>query len=224
MLDKPKPTLAPIPPPDVRPAPSPTRVTTPAILDRMLHAWQSRFTGGRSPSTVGLAFLDWAAHAANAPFQTAELGRTALAQWHRLAHAAMGGGKRDRAAAGRPPLRPSGVAAASLTTCSPRRCCSARNGGTASCAVPRGVDPHNERMVAFTVRQWLDLMSPSNVPWLNPEVIEATRNTGGAQPRGRDAQLPARSSGGARRRGHQRLHGRRATSPPRPARSCSAMR
>jgi polyhydroxyalkanoate synthase len=45
---------------------------------------------------------------------------------------------------------------------------------------PGGVDPHNQRIVAFTVRQWLDLMSPSNIPWLNPEVIDATRNTGGA--------------------------------------------
>ncbi len=26
------------------------------------------------------------------------------------------------------------------------------------------VTPANERMVAFTVRQWLDLISPSNVP------------------------------------------------------------
>ncbi len=45
---------------------------------------------------------------------------------------------------------------------------------------PGGVDPHNRRIVAFTVRQCLDLMSPSNIPWLNPKVIEAARNTGGA--------------------------------------------
>ena len=44
-------------------------------------------------STVSLAFLDWAAHAANSPFQTAALGGTALAQWQRLAHAAMDGEK-----------------------------------------------------------------------------------------------------------------------------------
>jgi|GEM_PF-4138354 len=44
--------------------------TIPVLLDRMLHVWQSQLTGGRSPSTVGLAFLDWAAHAANALFET----------------------------------------------------------------------------------------------------------------------------------------------------------
>ena len=79
MLDMPTPILPPMSPPDVRPPPVPPRMTAPANLDRILHAWQRRFTAGRSPSTVSLAFLDWAAHAANAPFQTAALGRTALA-------------------------------------------------------------------------------------------------------------------------------------------------
>src|ERR1700731_4314701 len=91
MLDMPTPILPPMSPPDVRPPPVPPRMTAPANLDRILHALQSRFTAGRSPSTVSLAFLDWAAHAANAPFQTAALGRTALAQWLRLVHTAMGG-------------------------------------------------------------------------------------------------------------------------------------
>ncbi|MGI4943230.1 MAG: poly-beta-hydroxybutyrate polymerase N-terminal domain-containing protein [Janthinobacterium lividum] len=50
-----------------------TGPATSADFDRRLRAWQSRFTDGHSPSTVGLAFIDWAAHAANAPFQTAEL-------------------------------------------------------------------------------------------------------------------------------------------------------
>ena len=42
---------------------------TPHDLDRILHVLQSRFTAGRSPSTEPIAFLDWAAHAADAPFQ-----------------------------------------------------------------------------------------------------------------------------------------------------------
>jgi hypothetical protein len=70
-------------------APGPHR-TTAAELDRLLHAWQSRFTAGHSPSTSSLAFLDWAAHALNAPFQTAELGRGAIEHWQRLARIALG--------------------------------------------------------------------------------------------------------------------------------------
>jgi Poly-beta-hydroxybutyrate polymerase N terminal len=58
-------------------------ISAPEDLDRMLHVWQSRYTGGRSPSTVGLALLDWAAHATNSPFQTAALSSTALTQWWR---------------------------------------------------------------------------------------------------------------------------------------------
>jgi polyhydroxyalkanoate synthase len=72
------------PPEVLPPPPSPPVGTRAADLDRILHDWQSGFTGGTSPSTLGLAFLDWAAHAANAPFQTAELGRTAIEQWFRL--------------------------------------------------------------------------------------------------------------------------------------------
>ena len=36
----------------------------------------------------------------------------------------------------------------------------------------------NERIVAFA-HQFLDLLSPSNVAWLNPEVINATGASGG---------------------------------------------
>ncbi|WGJ13245.1 alpha/beta fold hydrolase [Methylocapsa sp. D3K7] len=181
MLDKPKASLAPITPRDIPPpeAPSPPKLSTEANLDRMLHASQSRFTAGRSPSTLGLAFSDWAVHAMNAPFQTAALARTALAQCQRLAHTAMGGGKAiaplpgDRRFA-HPAWqqRPYDLLTQAVLL--------GEEWWDSVVRSPGGVDPHNQRIVAFTVRQWLDLMSPSNVPWLNPEVIEATRNTGGA--------------------------------------------
>ena len=151
----------------------------PADLDRMLHVWQSRLTGGRSPSTVGLAFLDWAAHAANAPFQTAALGRTALAQWQRLARAAMGGETviapqpgDDRFAHPAWRERPYDLLTQAVLL--------GEEWWDSVVRSPGGVSGPNERMVAFCMRQWLDLMSPSNVPWFNPEVIEATRTSGGA--------------------------------------------
>jgi polyhydroxyalkanoate synthase len=180
MLDKPKQTLAQNPSYD-RPleAPSPPQLSVEANLDRMLHVWQSRFTAGRSPSTPGLAFSDWAVHAMNAPFQTAGLARTAMAQWQRLAHTMMGGGK---AIAPLPGGRRFGHPAwqqrpYDLLT---QAVLLGEEWWDSIVRSPGGVDPHNRRIVAFTVRQWLDLMSPSNVPWLNPEVIEATRNTAGA--------------------------------------------
>lgn len=44
---------------------------------------------------------------------------------------------------------------------------------TATTNIP-GVSKHHEDVVNFTVRQFLDMYSPSNFPFLNPEVIQAT--------------------------------------------------
>lgn len=38
----------------------------------------------------------------------------------------------------------------------------------------RGVSDKDNRQVAFATRQWLDVFSPSNIFWLNPEVLQAT--------------------------------------------------
>ena len=159
-------------------APSPHPITA-ADLDRVLHNWQSRFTGGRSPSTVSLAMLDWAAHAANNPFQTASLGRSAATQWQRLAQAALGGAAviapeaRDRRFANPAwQARPYNLLVQAVLL--------GEEWWTKLVRDTPGVARQNQRMVAFTVRQWLDMMSPSNIPLLNPEVIEATRRTGGA--------------------------------------------
>jgi polyhydroxyalkanoate synthase len=38
----------------------------------------------------------------------------------------------------------------------------------------RGVANHENRIVEFAVRQWIDMFSPSNSFWFNPEVLQAT--------------------------------------------------
>ena len=178
MLDMPKPKQPPlVKSPDML-APPP-QISADSNLDRMLHAWQSRYTGGRSPSTLALAFLDWAAHAANAPFQTAALGERALAKWRRLAQAATGG---EKAIAPKPgdhrfahpawSKPPYDLLVQSVLL--------AEEWYRDVVDSPGGVGDANQRIVAFSVRQWLDLISPSNMPWLNPEVIEATSRRGGA--------------------------------------------
>ena len=43
-----------------------------------------------------------------------------------------------------------------------------------------GVSRHHERMVTFTARQALDVASPTNFVWTNPEVLRRTAETGGA--------------------------------------------
>jgi polyhydroxyalkanoate synthase subunit PhaC len=156
----------------------PPRVTTPADLDRQLNALQSRFTGGRSPSTVALAGLDWAAHAANTPFQAASWGESAVAQWRRLLATALGGPP----AIVPPPddhrfqgdawqQRAYSLLAQALLL--------GEEWWDSVIRGQEGVSEPNQRIVAFTVRQVLDMLSPSNIPWLNPEVIEAIQKTGG---------------------------------------------
>jgi polyhydroxyalkanoate synthase len=42
-----------------------------------------------------------------------------------------------------------------------------------------GVEKQHENIVSFTARQILDAFSPSNIPWLNPQVTKATMEQGG---------------------------------------------
>lgn len=44
----------------------------------------------------------------------------------------------------------------------------------------RGVSPHHEDVISFTVRQMLDIISPANFVATNPEVLQRSAETGGA--------------------------------------------
>jgi len=44
----------------------------------------------------------------------------------------------------------------------------------------RGVSRHHEEVTAFMARQWLDMLSPSNAPLINPQVLQETLRSGGA--------------------------------------------
>ena len=46
----------------------------------------------------------------------------------------------------------------------------------------RGLRPEDADRVRFMARQALDVVSPSNFPALNPEILTATLATGGQQP------------------------------------------
>ncbi len=146
-------------------------------LDARLHAAQGRLTGGLSPVGQFLALLDWSIHLADAPFKRVELWRSAVKRWGRLA-AVMTGGT---------PIAPSPMdhrfgdpawqqppfnLLAQSFLLAEEWWAEAANG-------PPGINRGNQRVVSFAVRQIVDMFSPSNVPWLNPEVIRATIRTGG---------------------------------------------
>jgi len=146
--------------------------------DRVAHAYAARATAGLSPAAVALAFGDWAMHLAAAPGKQAELTRKSMRKGLRyanfLSHAVRG---------------------ADCPRCIEPLPQDSRFAGEAWKQWPfnaihqgfllwqqwwwnattgvRGVSPHHEDVVTFTMRQLLDLWSPSNFPWTNPEVLRA---------------------------------------------------
>ncbi|MGZ3344725.1 MAG: PHA/PHB synthase family protein [Caulobacteraceae bacterium] len=167
-----------IAPPDACSKAMPPRSLAWADFDRLLHAWQGKAFGGVSPLTIPLAFGDWAAHAANAPFRAVGLALKGARSAAQVFGAAVTGGWTAPE-----PLdhrfsdprwlqlpfalwREAFLRVESLAD-------------SATTGTP-GVSPHRERLANFVLRQWLDVWSPSNVPWLNPEVVARTLETDGA--------------------------------------------
>jgi polyhydroxyalkanoate synthase len=146
--------------------------------DRLTHAYAARATAGLSPVALALAFGDWAMHLAAAPGKQAELMRKAERKWLRyanyLAQLARGA---DCPRCIEPLPQDSRFAADEWT----RWPFNAIHQGFLLCQQwwwnattgVRGVSPHHEDVVTFTMRQLLDLWSPSNFPWTNPEVLRA---------------------------------------------------
>ena len=153
-------------------------------IDRALHAQMARFTQGLSPASLLGAWADWLVHLTFSPGKQLELVSKAMRKTQRLAqHAAPGG-----PVAGGPFIEP---------LPQDRRFAAAEwqqwpfnliyqsfllyqqwwhNATTGV----RGVSHHHEQVVNFAARQWLDLVSPSNVLLGNPEVLAQTLKTGGA--------------------------------------------
>jgi polyhydroxyalkanoate synthase len=149
-----------------------------AEFDALLHAAEGQFSGGLSLGGLGIAFLDWGAHIANAPFRRLALANSALGGLARLG-ASMHG--RDALAPSPTDHRFSDAA----WRREPFHLLSqaflvAEEWWAQAAEGPPGVSRANQRIVAFATRQLIDTYSPSNVPWLNPEVIQATIATGGA--------------------------------------------
>ena len=152
-------------------------------LDRTLQAWQARLTGGLSPVALSLAWLDWCAHLAGLPGRQAELAASAWRAAGRLSGDAWLGLLGTVPATEHHPDDPRFAAPGwrewpfSLLA---QAFTSAEQWWQEAATDVPGVSPHHQRLVAFGARQLLDLASPSNIPWLNPEVIEATIQQRGA--------------------------------------------
>ncbi|SFH81431.1 PHA/PHB synthase family protein [Albimonas pacifica] len=175
----------PAPPRPAEPETSPAAEALGEVFDRALHALLARATLGLSPAALLAIWSDWAVHLAASPGKRMLLVDKALRKTLKLqrymAACAMAGGQGELCIAPlehdrrfdapgwrRPPFN--AIHQAFLLT---------QQWWWNATTDVRGVTPAHERAVAFAARQMLDVVSPANFFWTNPEVLERTRETGG---------------------------------------------
>jgi polyhydroxyalkanoate synthase len=141
--------------------------------DRLARAYAARATLGISPAALALAFGDWWLHLAASPGKLVELERKAARKWLRyLAGTRIEPLEQDRR------FSAPGWQEWPFTAIYQGFLFWQQWWHNATTGV-HGVSAHHEHVVNFATRQLLDLWSPSNFCWTNPEVIEAARNQAG---------------------------------------------
>lgn len=152
----------------LHPPPLPERrvATPPHDLDRMVHARLAQLTMGLSPASMAAACLDWLGHLAVSPGKQQTLALRAL-------NSHTGPQARDkRFVAPEWQQWPFDQIALSFQR--------HEQWWLEATTGVHGVSAHHEQQVAFMARQILDMWSPSNFLWTNPEVMQATLKSGGA--------------------------------------------
>lgn len=153
-------------------------------LDRAARALTARFTQGVSPLAQTAAWLDWATHLSLAPGRQIELSLEALgssAKLLRFAAEAFASGADQ-------PFEPahSDKRFADPAWNEPpfvfwkQSFLATEHWWRAATREIRGMTPNDAARASFMARQCLELCSPSNSPWLNPLVLDRTRQEGGA--------------------------------------------
>ena len=153
-------------------------------LDRLFQAQQARFTGGISPASLGLAYLDWLMHLSNTPGKQADLIEQA---WRNgIQYASYAARSADPQAQPCVEPRPQDQRFTNaqwhdfpFNLLSQSFLLMEQWWQSATTGIP-GVSHHHEDVVSFLARQWLDMLAPSNFIQTNPEVLEATIAQGGA--------------------------------------------
>ncbi len=165
--------------PDFRPeghAPAPT--------DLALKLWLARLAHGISPASVTLAYADWFSHLMASPPKQHALAASAVRKsllwlqyapqsWHGKCAPCVKPPPHDKRFSRREWQAPPFSALAQAFLLQEQWWAEAMTG-------VRGVSRHHEDVVAFTMRQWLDMWSPSNFVATNPRVLTETLATGAA--------------------------------------------
>ena len=155
------------------------------ITDRSLHAAIARFTNGLSPAALAHAYLDWATHLAYSPGKQLQLVDKAMRKAVRFVNyacrCAMEGGKTDLCIAPLPQDKrfvgeewqkwPYNFIYQSFLL-------NQQWWHNATTGL-RGISKRHEDMVEFGARQILDMVSPSNFPLTNPDILRQTFSKAG---------------------------------------------
>lgn len=154
-------------------------------IDRKARANLTRLTMGLSPISIAMDYFDWLAHLAVSPGKQARMTEKAVRKAARLGIYAAESLWNPNASCCIEPLPqdkrfsheawqhwPYNVIYQAFLL-------NQQWWHNATTGV-RGVSKHNEQAVTFINRQLLDMFSPANIPFLNPEITRATIEEGGA--------------------------------------------
>jgi len=153
-------------------------------LDRMAEAANAQLTAGLSSAALTLALFDWSLHLARAPGKRLELIHKALRKSLRLLTFAATAATNPDTPSCIEPLPGDSRFRDDSWKQFPYRLwqqgflLNQQWWHNVTHDVP-GVTPHHEQVISFTARQILDIFSPSNMPYANPEILEKTLRSGG---------------------------------------------
>jgi polyhydroxyalkanoate synthase len=153
-------------------------------LDKELHALMSKYQGWLSPASFLLAYYDWLVHLSIAPQRRLEIINRFLKNCVNFSYYVNDICKNNqcelcipiRADDHRFQDKSWGEFPFNLYSQSFALIESFWNDMTSHIS---GVAKHHHKIVNFTTRQFLDIFSPSNNPWTNPEVIECSLKNSG---------------------------------------------
>lgn len=154
-------------------------------LDRAARAVTARFTQGVSPHAQMAAWLDWATHLSRAPGRQIDLSLKALNSSTKLLHFVA------HTLANEWVEQPFEAALFDKRFADPawdrlpfvlwkEAFLATDDWWRAATREVRGMTPNDAARVSFMALQCLNFLSPSNLPWLNPVVIDRTEKEGGA--------------------------------------------
>ncbi|ANI16227.1 MULTISPECIES: alpha/beta hydrolase [Pseudomonas] len=156
-------------------------------LDIRMHAAWARAWSSLSPESPMLAWLDWAIHLATSPGKQEALSDQALVQFEQCMAYLREGLEAMKEGREPPALPPTDDRRFDDPSWNDWPYSLLRHGyqlqsrwwEQATQGV-WGVSPQHQRLVAFGTRQWLEMLSPANLPLLNPVVLQRTRDEDGA--------------------------------------------